>query len=152
MADAVIRSLLHDPKYISDEDTQASEAITPGYLVERGGSNDIQAHSTAGGEGPRYFADLEHAEGGAIGDDYDSGDSVNVLRLQSGDKIHARIGSGSSEYNISQGEALESDGTGVLQSHGTASTGTEDNKIAYADEAINNSGGSSEAVIKVTIA
>ena len=44
--------------------------------------------------------------------------------------------------NVNEGDALESDGAGALQAHGTAATGDEDNVVAYAAEDLNNSSGS----------
>lgn len=121
MADSVIKSLLHKPKLETDQgddaDLRASESLKPGHLLEYGGSNDIQKHSTAGGEA-RYLVALEENKiGGTISDSYGSGDSVRVLRGQSGDKLRLRLGSGSDEHNISQGDPIESNGDGAIRIH-----------------------------------
>ena len=130
----------------------ASEAITPGHLIEFGGSNDVQKHSTAGGNARKVFA----REQDYIGQDIDAacaaGDRIPYLSARQGDEVRALLGSGTSEYNIGKGDALESDGTGKLQKHGTAATGDSHNLVGFAMEAVDNSGGSEAVRITIEVA
>lgn len=131
----------------------ASEAITPGEMVEFGGSNDIQKHSTAGGNARKAFALENDLIGNSISDDYSSGDTVQVGVMPRGAQVQALLPTGGTEVNISKGQALESSGDGTLQAWGTnADSGEHDNLIGYALEAVDNSGGSSEARIEIEVA
>lgn len=95
----------------------ASEAITPGMLVEFGGSDDYQKHSTAGGAAAPWFAREQHENQGAgIDDDIASGDEVTVLRPQLGATINAFTSA-----TIAKGEEVESDGAGGVRVYGSGS-------------------------------
>lgn len=134
-----------DPGHIYDD--VSDEAISPGQLIEGGGSNDIQLQSTAGENCERAVAMVDRNTHGGRTDDWASGDTVEYAIAQRGDELYMRLGSGSSEYNISKWEFLEADGNGNLQSAGT--TGDENDRLFQALEAVDNSGGSSEAFINV---
>lgn len=93
----------------------ASEAITPGMLVEFGGSDDYQAHSTGGGAAAPWFAREQHENQGAgIDDDIASGDEVTVIRPQLGASINAFTSD-----TIVKGESVESDGDGGVRVYGS---------------------------------
>lgn len=128
----------------------ASEAITPGHLVEFGGTNDLQKHATAGGNARAAFM----REQDFIGQDIDqacaAGDRIPYLIGRQGDEVRGLVAAGTAA--ISKGGPLESAGDGTLQPHGTAATGDPDNVVAYAMEAVDNSGGSSAVRIKAEIA
>ena len=65
------------------------EAITPGMLVERGGTYDYQKHSVADGPAARSWA-LENALAGeGIDDDYASGETVQIGYFDTGDEVYA---------------------------------------------------------------
>lgn len=128
----------------------ASEAITPGHLVEFGGSNDLQKHSTAGGNArPAFMREQDY-----IGQDIDtacaSGDRIPYMVGRQGDEVRGLVAAGTSA--ISKGGPLESAGDGTLQPHGTAATGDVDNIVAYATEAVDNSGGSEAVRIAIEVA
>lgn len=147
-------AVLLSPNDLSDAGVQyslkASESFTPGELVELGGSNDVQKHSTAGGTSIKRFAMPADTYGNDKTDDYSSGETAEILTAHRGTQIHALLGTGSSEVNISESEFLESAGDGTLQAFGTA-TSNEDNIVAQAREAVDNSSGGSEARIKVEV-
>lgn len=134
-----------------EEGQTASESLNPGYLVEIGGSDDIQAHSTEGGFAAKWFVrEQREIEGQGVDDAIPSGDEATVLRCSGREKVLARLGTGGSEVNISRGDDLESAGDGTLQAFGT---GTPSNEVvARAAEDVDNSGGSSEALIEVYVA
>jgi hypothetical protein len=126
----------------------ASATITPGMLVEYGGTNDLQPHSAAGGNARKAVA-VNMAEVGQDSEtDYASGDQARYAILRSGDRATMLLANGE---NVSKGDPLESDGAGALQAHtpqavdeGGSATYTvySDAIVGYADEAINNTSGS----------
>lgn len=125
----------------------ASEAITPGHLVEFGGSNDLQKHSTAGGNARKAFALENDLVGEDISDPYDAGDTVQYGVFGQGSEVYALLADG---QNVSKGAALESDGAGALRAHsGVGSAVPVEAIVAYALEAVNASG---ETRIKVEVA
>lgn len=94
-----------------EESGIASEALTPGMLVEYGGSDDFQAHGTQGGPAALMFVreQWEH-DGADIDDDITSGDEITVLFVEVGAKVNA-VANGT----IQKGDFLASDGNGALQ-------------------------------------
>lgn len=147
-------TVLLSPSDVSDAGVersyQASEAFTPGELIELGGSNDVQKHSTAGGTAVGRFALEAEDYGNDLSDDYSSGETARILTARKGTEINALLPTGSSEVNISEGDLLESAGDGTLQANGTASD-SDQNIVAEALEAVDNSGGASEARIRVEV-
>lgn len=120
------------------------EAVTPGELVERGGSNDVQlATSGNTGTAARIFALVNDLVGDSISDDYDSGDTVQLGYPEPGAEVYAFLSYGE---NVSIGAALESDGAGALQAH------SSDRVIGYAIEAVNNTSTSGAERIKIEVA
>ena len=146
-----------DPKRVEGV---GSEALYPGHLIEYGGSNDLQKHSTAGGDASKMFALENEMVGNTPTDGYSSGDRVYAAVFSSGQEVQARVAA--SAAAISKGDALMSAGDGTLKLHSkqavdysknTSTLELEDNRIvAYAMEALDNSGGSSEAFIHVEVA
>lgn len=127
----------------------ASEAITPGHLVEFGGSNDYQKHSSAGGDAAAKFAVENDVVGDDISTDYVSGEQVQVETFPAGSQVYAHLAGGE---NVSKGAFLESAGDGTLQQVGTASSaGANKPVVAQALEAVNVSGTSVGQRIKVEI-
>lgn len=128
----------------------ASEAITPGHLVELGGSNDYQKHSSAGGDVIPTFALENDVIGDDITVDYESGDQMQVETFHKGSEVYAWLAGGE---NVSKGNYLESAGDGTLQQVGTASSsGANMPVVGVALEAVNISGTSVGQRIKVRIA
>lgn len=97
----------------------ASAAITPGELLEFGGSNDLQAHSAAGGDAMPMIAVENELIGNDIDTDYPSGDQVQYDVPHTGAEYYMFLADGE---NVSKGDFLESDGAGALQAAGTASS------------------------------
>lgn len=120
------------------------EAVTPGELVERGGSNDYQA-ATSGNQGTavRAFALENDLVGDTISDDYDSGDTMQIGYPEPGAEINALLAYGE---NVSVGAALESDGNGNLQAH------SSNRLIGWALEAVNNTTTSGAVRIEIEVA
>lgn len=123
---------------------KASSAITPGSLVEFGGTNDVQDHTTAAGNASPWFAQenpyAESDEGErAIDTDYTAGETVSVLRCRQGDVVRARVSGGASH---AAGTFFESGGDGTLVPFGTgADNGNHENIVAKAMETIDATGG-----------
>lgn len=96
---------------ITDEQNTASEAITPGHLIEIN-SGQWRKHATAAGAAQAAFA-LERDE---MGDDIDtayaSGDYVKAAFPAKGDRINALVASG---QTLVEGQQLESAGDGTLR-------------------------------------
>lgn len=127
----------------------ASEAITPGHLVEFGGSNDYQKHGSAGGDAMPTFALENDVVGDDIDTDYATSEQMQVETFHSGAEVYAWLAGGE---NVSKGVFLESAGDGTLQQVGTASSsGANAPVIAQALEAVNISGTSVGQRIKVRI-
>jgi hypothetical protein len=131
-------ALLGQP-LITEEGT-ASEAITPGHLVQ--GVTSISKRSTAAIATSKSFA-LERDE---MGDDIDtayaSGDTVKVGHFHSGQRVYAFIASG---QNITADQKLEPAADGTLRAIAAGVA------IARALEAVNNSAGPSTARIRVEV-
>lgn len=139
-----------------EKQSASGSAITPGQLVEVTTADELQEHSTAGGNAQAAFASSEDYAGGSIDDDYAVGDTVRYYVGKPGDQFYAFLATGN---NASIGTYLESDGNGDLQVHtpqavdegGTAtySINTEA-VVCKAVEALNNTSGSPSR-IKVEI-
>jgi hypothetical protein len=109
-------------------DIAASEAITPGHLVERfnnAGVVRFKKHSLTSKEGTTYACEQSLSNKG-VADAYAANDLVEAVTGAPGCSIWALIASG---QNIVAGNALESAGDGTLKIY---SSGI---KIAYALEA-----------------
>lgn len=129
---------------------QAGVTITPGMLIERGTTNTVKPHATGGGNAARMVAIenpwSDHGNGAAIDHAYAAGETVFYIDAQSGDVLYMFL---EDEGNVAIEAALESDGAGALQAlAGTAVEGL----VAYAEEAVNNTGGSGPVRIRVKIA
>lgn len=108
MASKVI-SLRGEP--IIDEQNTASEAITPGHLIEIN-SGQWRKHASSGGAAAAIFA-LERDEiGKEITVAYAANDYVKAGYFAPGDRVNALIPSG---QNVAEGAELESDGAGRLK-------------------------------------
>lgn len=139
------------------ETSKASAAITPGDVIEDGGANDIQRHSTADANAERRFAvestlmGVEPA-GLHIDRDYATGETVREAYVPSGALIYAWLAAGE---NVAKGAELSSDGAGKLQAYtapslaATSGTAQGDAAVARAAEAVNNTAGTVPVRIKV---
>jgi hypothetical protein len=131
----------------------ASGAITPGHLVEFGGANDLQVHSNAALNARKAFAVENDLIGNGITDAYALGDQVQYEVFYAGAEVYALVAAAATA--ITKGAALESAGDGTLRIL-TTDAATDDTQrdsvVAYALEAVDNSGGASAARIKVEVA
>jgi hypothetical protein len=97
------------------EDRVAAGTITPGMLVERDSSDQVQAHSTAGGIAEKLFAMEDFYQGNGLSTDYTtSSDRVPVLNAQPGDIVYA-MADDTTGVAIAKGDFVESAGDGRLQ-------------------------------------
>ena len=126
---------------------EASAGITPGHLVEFGGTNDLRVHASAAGVARKAFAIENDLVGDGIDDAYVVGDSVQYGVFESGAEIYAWLNYGES---VSKGAALVSAGDGSL-----AAVGSEpetDVVVAFAMETKDNSTGGVDVRIIVEAA
>ena len=92
---------------------QASEAINPGYLVEFGGTNDIQVQDTAQQNCRRAFALENDLLGKTINDAYSTNERVRYASFSPGQELQAKVAA--SAPAIVKGDALEAAGDGTLR-------------------------------------
>lgn len=123
------------------------EAVTPGHLLEFGGSNDLQKHSTAGGNAAAMFAMENDLVGDGISDAYAAGETVQYGIFQPGAIVYALLSSGE---NVAKGADLESNGDGTLQAHSVSADSQPVNAvICRAAEAVNASGGDTRIKVEI---
>jgi len=95
-----------------NEEYEASEACTPGMLVEPvPGATTIRNHATQGGNVLPMFAFENELEGEDIDDDFAAGDKIQVWIPGRGDIVNALL---RDEETIAIGDWLMSDGEGRL--------------------------------------
>ncbi len=140
--------------FIHEEKLSASgSAIIPGMLVEETTGGEVQEHSGAGLNAQRLFALTDLTVGGTIDDVYAVASTVRYGAAHSGQKVFGLVAASAAAIVI--GDALESDGDGTLRLL-TTDTATDDTQrdsiVAYATEAVDNSGGGSVARIKARAA
>lgn len=131
----------------------ASGTIKPGHLIEFGGANDLQVHSTAAATARKAFAVENDLIGNGIDDNYTVGEQVQYEVYASGAEVYALVAA--SAAAIEKGDPLQSAGNGTLriQSTDAATDDTQRNSlVAYALEDVDNSAGGSVARIRVEIA
>lgn len=127
---------------------KAAEAITPGELLEYNSSGNLQPHSSAAANAQPRFAVENELFGEDYTTDYKADDQVMHVTGQQGDEVYAWL---AGLENVNKGADLESDGNGALQAYDTGSP-EDDGVVAYAAEAVNNSGSSARTRIKVEVA
>src|SRR5262245_9711831 len=96
-------------------DLAASEAITPGMLVERWNNAGVwrwRKHNTAGGNTTKSVATEMSMANKGVADNYNAGDLMEVTIGAPGTNLWMMIGSG---QNIAFGDKLESAGNGMLR-------------------------------------
>jgi hypothetical protein len=113
------------------EEFTAAAAIYPGMLVEQTpAATTLRKHATAGGNAIPMFALEDELQGKGLGDQYATGDQVQVWVAGRGDIVYARI---ADEAHIEIGDFLESNGYGCLRelvaAHGDSSTDVITNHI-----------------------
>lgn len=113
----------------------ASAAITPGDLIEFGGSKDVQVHSTIGGAGRKAIALENDLVGKGVDDAYAINEVVQYAVFVPGSEAYVRL---DGAETCTKGQALESAGNGRFQ---VASTPIEGSTMAYALETQASAGG-----------
>jgi hypothetical protein len=142
--------------YITPDEKKCAEAITPGHLVEVIGSGgtagQLRRHATADGISRPHFAieslvpyDPIPTKTKAIDIPYPIGDTVRWIIASPGMLIYAMVPAAA--VAIVEGDPLVSNGDGTLKKAGATPAGEV--IVAYAAEAINNSGGGAAARIRV---
>lgn len=138
---------------ILSERLAGAAGILPGHLVEESGTADVIVHGTAAVNAQRLFAQANIGNGGTIDQAYADNETVSYGAYHSGQEVNALVAA--SATAIALGAALESDGDGTLRT-ATADAATDtvqrDSIVAYALEAVDNSGGGTVVRIKVRIA
>jgi len=97
------------------EELKAKEIMDPGKLVEATTDEQVQLQDSVGAQVPRMFVMEDELQGHDIGVAYSSGDIVSVGYFRPGDKVLGILASGE---NVTEGDYLDSDGTGRLQASG----------------------------------
>lgn len=145
----------------------ADSAITPGHLVALATDGKFDVHGTAKGRCQAAFAierELENYNNGApvAGTPIDRAYAQNDLLLYAvcapGCEVYALLAAGATA--VTKGAALESAGDGTLRvktaasqlTSGNYTFTTEGHVVAFAMEAVDNSGGGSPARIIVEVA
>ena len=131
----------------------AASAIKPGHLVEELAAGTVQEHSTAAVNAQKLIALTDTPTGGTIDDAYAVGATVRYGAFNGGQKGFLRLAASAAAIVI--GDALQSagDGTVRIQTTDAATDDTQrDSLVAYAVEAVDNSGGGAEVFIEVRFA
>lgn len=131
----------------------AATTIKPGHLVEELAAGTVQEHSTAATNAQRLIALTDTPVGGTIDDVYAVGTTVRYGAFNQGQKGFLRLAASAAAIVI--GNALQSagDGTVRIQTAAAATADTaRDSLVAYAVEAVDNSGGGTEVFIEVRFA
>lgn len=140
--------LVRSATAVREEGFIASEVLTPGELVEFGGSDDIQAHSTAGGTviGPMFVRAQQENQGADIDTDISSGDEATVIFPQSGDIVLATASAA-----ISANDIVESDGAGRVQTQAADTATDQGERNSVVGQALEAAGAAGDR-LKVIIA
>jgi len=121
----------------------AAAGIIPGHLVIEA-SGTVAVNATADALAQKLFAQTNLAVAGDIDTAYASGETVSYGAYHAGQEVNGIVAA--SAAAIADGAPVASAGDGTLKI-GTAATA-----IAYAMEAVDNSGGGSSVRIKIRIA
>lgn len=99
---------------ILDNELEAKEAITPGFLIEHVLDTTLkwQKNSAAADQVPMVVADVNTMDNGTVDTDYAIGDLVRAYWLRPGVVFRGVIPSG---QNIALGDELQSNGDGKLK-------------------------------------
>jgi len=123
---------------------EASAAITPGYLVEFGGANDLQAHATAGGSARKAFALENDLIGKGVDDAYAAGETVQYGVFEQGAEVMATL---AVSQTIAKGDRLVSNGNGQLREIGTEPE--QDSIVGWAMEAVTTTSATARITVEV---
>lgn len=130
----------------------AATTIKPGHLVEEILAT-VQEHSTAADNAQKLVALTDLPTGGTIDDVYTVAATVRYGAFHAGQKGFLRLAASAAAIVV--GNVLESAGDGTVRI-AAADTATDTDQrdaiVAYAVEAVDNSGGGSEVFIEVRFA
>ncbi len=130
----------------------ASVAITPGYLIERHSAVGVRPHNSAAVNAQKAFAVENDIVGDGIDVDYAIDDTTLYGVFPAGAEVFALVPASADAIVIN--DFLESAGDGTLRIAATDAATDEGQRaaiVAVALEAVDNSGGGSEARIKVEV-
>ena len=137
---------------INKERLSAAAGILPGDLLDLDTAGKVIVHAGAGLTAQKMFAIENEVVGKDIDAAYASGDNVLYSVLPPGAEVYAFVAA--SAVAVVIGDTMESAGDGTLRKQ-TTDTATDDTQrnsaVAIAIEAVDNSGGGSEARIKVEL-
>lgn len=147
----VIRSNNPDNMVQRVREAKAAGSVTPGMLCELTTSGTIQGHSTEGGVAKGRLVALEnefsdHGTGKAIDHAYATGETVRYIHAQSGDQLYMTVEDGAT---IAIGDALESNGAGLLQEETPGTSTLADGIVGYAANAVTTSGATSRLLVDI---
>ena len=125
------------------EEALANAALSPGHLLEVMSTGKVRKVATIDIAYPLLVAKENYFEGGLKTDAYAGDDNVPMHRALPGDRVYLRVAAGAAAIVKGDKLAASNDGTVVK------SNATTDYIVAMADEAVDNSGGGSEAFIAV---
>jgi hypothetical protein len=138
---------------VDEAKAAAGSAIMAGHLVEETTAGEVQGHSTAADGAQKLIALPNTANGNSTDVAYAVGETVRYGCFHSGQKAYMKLAAAATAVTI--GAALESAGDGTVRVL-TTDAATDDTQrnsvVAYAVEAVDNSGGATEAFIKVRVA
>jgi len=128
---------------IISERLAAAAGILPGHLVAES-SGTVAVQAVAGGAAQKLFAQKNIAIAGDIDTAYASGETVCYGAYHAGQEVSALVAAAAAA--IVDGDALEAAGDGTLKVFAAGVI------LAYATEAVDNSGGASVARINIRVA
>ena len=123
----------------------ASAILSPGHLIEFGGTKDVRKQSTAQADCRRAFALENDLIGDTITTAYAANDLIRYGSFHQGQEVLARVAAAAPA--IAKGDALEAKGDGTLRKLTTGGA-----VIAFALAALDNSSGTAETFLPVEIA
>lgn len=129
----------------------ADAAMTPGHLLERTATG-VKVHATSNGRAQKLFALENVADASGIDDAYAVGETARFLNARTGDKIYALVPAAAPAIVVGDGLASNGDGTLVKVTDTAGVTPLDEIVVAYAIEAVDNSGGGSAVRIQVEAA
>jgi hypothetical protein len=130
----------------------AGSAIKPGYLLERDNATEVSEHSSAGENAVPMFAVENEVVGKDIDTVYAVGDNVLFEVMTPGTEVYALVAA--SATAITAGAFVESAGDGTVRIASTSAATADTERlgiIGQALEDVDNSGGGSEARIRIEI-
>jgi hypothetical protein len=105
----------------------AGEAFRPGMLLYIASTGKVHKHNVAGGNVFGFVALEDELQGKDIKDAYAAGDRAQVWIPQRGDEALLLLEDG---QNVVQGDALESNGLGMVRKHTVETLASADSQVA----------------------